>query len=357
MDEMGTTKENSDTKYMALALRLAKKGTPSPNPYVGAVVVKNGKIIGKGYHKKAGEPHAEVNALKGICAEGATLYVNLEPCSHYGKTPPCTEVIIASGVKKVVCALEDPNPLVSGIEELQKKGIIVKTGVLEKEARKINERFIKYIREGIPFVTVKCAMSLDGKICCNSGDSKWITSERSREYARRLRQEYDAILVGINTVLQDDPGLRGEKRDPVRVILDSTLKIPVTAKVLSDCNVIIVTTRKHDKEKRDLLEGKCEILVCGEEQVDLKELILTLGKKGITSVFIEGGSEVNASAVKEKIVDKFLFFVAPKLITGRTAKGPLGGSGIETMDEVILLKDCTINRIGSDFLIEAYPHW
>ncbi len=347
-----------DRKYMALALKLAEKGRPSPNPKVGAVVVKNGKIIGKGYHKRAGEPHAEVNALQGINAEGATLYVNLEPCSHYGKTPPCTDLIIASGITRVVCAMKDPNPQVHGIKALREHGIEVEVGLMGKEARKINEKFIKYITENTPFVTLKCAMSLDGKIACNSGDSKWITNEKSREYARRLRGEYDAILVGINTVLEDDPGLKAENgKDPLRVILDSTLRAPVNAKVLSDSNILIATTERYDKKKRKILKKKASIWVCGTERVDLKELIKMLGKKGITSILIEGGSEVHASAVKEKIVDKFLFFVAPKLITGRNAKGPIGGEGIETMNEVILLKNCELKKFGGDILIEAYPDW
>ena len=341
---------------MALALKLAERGRPSPNPKVGAVVVKNGKIIGKGYHKRAGGPHAEVNALQGINAEGATLYVNLEPCSHYGKTPPCTDLIVASGITRVVCAMKDPNPQVHGIKVLREHGINVEVGLMDGEARKINEKFIKYITENTPFVTLKCAMSLDGKIACNSGDSKWITNEKSREYTHRLRGEYDAILVGINTVLEDDPGLKAKNgKDPLRVILDSTLRTPADAKVLSDSNILIATTEGYDKKKREILKKKARIWVCGTERVDLKELIKMLGKKGVTSVLIEGGSEVHASAVKEKIVDKFLFFIAPKLITGRNAKGPIGGEGIETMEEAILLKDLTIKRFGEDILIEAYP--
>jgi len=341
---------------MALALKLAERGRPSPNPKVGAVVVKNGKIIGKGYHKRAGEPHAEVNALQGINAEGATLYVNLEPCSHYGKTPPCTDLIIASGITRVVCAMKDPNPQVHGIKVLREHGIEVEVGLMGGEARKVNEKFIKYMTENTPFVTLKCAMSLDGKIACNSGDSKWITNEKSREYAHRLRGEYDAILVGINTVLEDDPGLKAENgKDPLRVILDSTLRTPADAKVLSDSNILIATTERYNRKKRKILKKKARIWGCGTERVDLKELIKMLGKKGVTSVLIEGGSEVHASAVKEKIVDKFLFFIAPKLITGRNAKGPIGGEGIETLEEAFLLKDLTIKRFDEDILVEAYP--
>lgn len=353
---MGTN--DSDREYMRIALDLARKGSPSPNPYVGAVVVKDGDIIGKGYHKKAGGPHAEVHALKGIDGRGATLYVTLEPCSHYGKTPPCTDVIVTAGITRVVCALKDPNPLVEGIAVLRSKGIDVDVGIMEKEARKVNEKFIKFMTQKIPFVTVKCAVSLDGKIACNSGDSKWITSEQARKYARTIRGEYDAIVVGISTVLQDDPGLRAETgRDPVRVILDSTLRIPVNAKVFTDSNIIIATTERFDKKKREILEEKASIWVCGTNTVDLPVLMERLGQKGITSVFIEGGSEVNASAVKDRIVDKFLFFVAPKLITGNNAKGPIGGCGIETMDKAISLKEVTVKRIGPDIFVEAYPDW
>jgi diaminohydroxyphosphoribosylaminopyrimidine deaminase/5-amino-6-(5-phosphoribosylamino)uracil reductase len=201
-------------------------------------------------------------------------------------------------------------------------------------------------------------MSMDGKICCNSGDSKWITSDPARTYARTLRGEYDAILVGITTVLQDDPGLRAEQgKDPVRVILDSRLRTPVHAAVLSDSNVIIATTERCDKKKKELLEKKDRIWVCGTEKVDLRRLQKKLGDSGITSLFIEGGSEVNASAVKERIVDNFLIFAAPKLITGSHAKGPIGGCGIETMDEAVGLKDLKITRVGEDILIEAYPDW
>ncbi len=350
--------KNSDREYMRIALNLARKGRPSPNPYVGAVVVKDGDIIGKGYHKKAGGPHAEIHALQGITGEGGTLYVTLEPCSHYGKTPPCTDVIVKAGINRVVCAMKDPNPLVNGIEVLRSKGIHVDVGIMEKEARKVNEKFIKFMKQNIPFVTVKCAMSLDGKIACNSGDSKWITSDRARKYARTVRGEYDAIVVGISTVLQDDPGLRAETgKDPVRVILDSTLRTPVNAKVLSDSHVIIATTEQYDKKKRHILEEKASIWVCGTDTVNLPVLMERLGQKGITSVFIEGGSEVNASAVRERIVDKFLFFVAPKLITGKNAKGPIGGPGIETMDRAISLKDVTIRKIGPDIVFEAYPDW
>lgn len=345
-----------DEDFMAMALKLAEKGRPSPNPKVGAVVVKNNNIIQAGYHKKAGGPHAEVEALKGIDAHGATLYVNLEPCSHYGRTPPCTDVIIASGIKKVVCAMEDPNPLVKGIEILRENGIEVTVGVMEEEAQKLNEKFIKYIKQGIPFVTVKYAMSLDGKIACNSGDSKWITSEKSRKYARTLRGDYDAIMVGINTVLQDDPGLKAPKneKDPVRVILDSTLKIPVDAQVLSDTNVIVATTEKRDQEKKRILGDKIQILECGHDIVDLQKVLTILGKKGITSIFIEGGSEVNASAINTGMVDKIVVFIAPKLITGKKAKGPIGGSGIDTMDNIKPLERMTVQTLGTDILIEAY---
>lgn len=348
------------SRYMALAIRLAMKGSPSPNPFVGAVLVKNKRVISTGYHRKAGAPHAEINALKKGNAKGATLYVNLEPCSHYGKTGPCTKAIIEAGVKKVVIGMEDPNQLVKGIEELRKRGIKVEVGIMEKEAKRLNEVFIKYIKTGLPFVVLKTAMSLDGKIACNNGKSKWITNSKSRKYVHELRDRYDAILVGIETVLKDNPRLTCRikgGRDPLRVILDSRLRIPSNSNALKDSNVIIATTKNHSKRKRKLLERKgINVLVAGERKVNLKKLMRKLGKGGITSVVIEGGSEVNASALKEGIVDKVLFFISPKLITGRSALSPVGGDGISGMNKAIRLEDVSIRRFGEDMLVEGYAN-
>ncbi|HOP09432.1 MAG TPA: bifunctional diaminohydroxyphosphoribosylaminopyrimidine deaminase/5-amino-6-(5-phosphoribosylamino)uracil reductase RibD, partial [Candidatus Methanofastidiosa archaeon] len=240
-----------DEKYMARALALARKGFTSPNPMVGAVLVRNGAIIGEGHHVAAGLPHAEINALEGVDAEGSTLYVTLEPCSHHGRTPPCTDAIIESGIVKVVCAMEDPNPKVRGIELLREAGIEVEVGLLEWEAMRLNEIYIKHMTTGLPFVLLKTAMSLDGKISTFSGDSKWITSKPSRSYSRQLRARYDSILVGVNTVIRDDPSLKAENgKDPLRIVLDSGLRSPPHSKVFDDGNVIVVTSRGSDPSRR-----------------------------------------------------------------------------------------------------------
>ncbi len=348
--------DSSDTAYMLRALELAKKGYTSPNPMVGAVIVRDNKIIGEGFHTKAGEPHAEINALRGIDASGATLYVTLEPCSHYGRTPPCTDAIINSGISRVVCAMQDPNPKISGIKQLKEHGIDVKVGLLEGKARKLNEAYITYMTTGVPFVVLKSAMSLDGKTATSSGDSKWITGEDARSYSHKLRGRYDAILVGINTVLADDPSLRSTAgKDPLRVILDSILKIPLDSKVLSDSNVLIATTGHMDSKKNDLLKrAGIEVLQCGEMIVDFKQLIISLGKLGITSVYIEGGSEVNASAIEAGVVDKIIFFIAPKLIAGVESKPVIGGHGSTSMADAKELHDVSVHRCGNDIIVEAY---
>lgn len=349
-------------KFMSLALELARKANPSPNPKVGAVVVKGGRIIATGFHKKAGKPHAEIEALEKLKpgdAQGATLYVTLEPCSHYGRTPPCTKAIIKAGIRKVVAAMRDPNPVVGGIEELQRNGIGVEVGLMGEEARKLNGPFVKFMETGIPFVTLKSAMSLDGKIACANGDSKWITSPAARLEARKLRAEHDAVLVGINTVLKDDPRLtariRGRK-NPLRIILDSKLRIPLNAKVFADSNAIVATSERHGKSKKRELERRgIRVLVAGVEKVDLRKLVRMLAALGITSVLIEGGGEVNASALNAGIVDRLIFFIAPKLIGGRNAPGPVGGEGADAMADVLGLRDFSVRKIGKDFLIEARP--
>jgi diaminohydroxyphosphoribosylaminopyrimidine deaminase/5-amino-6-(5-phosphoribosylamino)uracil reductase len=349
-----------DTDFMRLALELAGKANPSPNPKVGAVIVKDGKIIATGYHRKAGMPHAEIDALRKLKrgeAKGATLYVTLEPCSHYGRTPPCTKAIINAGIKRVIAAMQDPNPLVYGLEELQANGVATEVGLMENEARALNEPFIKFMETGLPFVTIKAAMSLDGKIACAGGDSKWITSSATRYNARILRAEYDAILVGINTVLKDNPRLtartRGHK-DPLRVIIDSKLKVPIDAKVFADSNVLVATSEKHDPNKRKILEQMgTRVLIVGKERVDLKELMQKLAALKVTSILIEGGGEVNASALKAGIVDRLLFFVAPKIIGGIDAPGPVGGEGVKQMVKALKLQNVSCHAIGSDLQISA----
>jgi diaminohydroxyphosphoribosylaminopyrimidine deaminase/5-amino-6-(5-phosphoribosylamino)uracil reductase len=362
--------QSLDEKYMRMALRLAEKakGRTSPNPMVGAVVVKDGKIISRGWHWKAGEPHAEAIALKkaGGAARGATLYVTLEPCSHTGKrTPPCSPLVIQSGITRVVVAMTDPNPKVSrgGVKALSAAGIDVITGVLEAEARKLNEAYIKHIATGMPFVTLKIAQTLDGKIATSSGESKWITGEKAREEAHRLRDVNDAILVGINTVLKDNPSLTARisgGRDPIRVIIDSTLRIPLNAKVLtqkSAAKTIVATLASAPKGKMTKLQkAGVEVLTVKSVQgrVDLRDLMKKLGKMDITSVLIEGGAEINFSALKAGIVDKAVLFIAPVLMTGKDALCSIGGISPVKLSQALRLRDVTSHFVGQDLMVEGY---
>ena len=359
-----------DKKYMHMALRLAEKarGRTSPNPMVGAVVVKNGYVVGRGYHRKAGEPHAEAIALKkaGPAAKGATLYVTLEPCSHTNKrTPPCTLLVIQSGVKRVVIAMIDPNPHVSGggISTIRKSGIKLVTGVLEAEARKLNEAFIKHVTTKTPFVTLKIAQTLDGKIATACGESKWITGEEAREAARRLRDINDAILVGINTILKDDPSLTARipgGRDPIRVIVDSRLRIPLNAKVLiqkSEAKTMVATLSNVPVSKiKKLQDIGAEVLTTKSVlgRVDLQDLMKKLGKKDIMNVIIEGGAEVNASALKSSIVDKIVMFIAPTIMTGKDSLCSIGGISPKKLGHAIKLHSVTSRFVGQDLMIEAY---
>ncbi len=363
-------KQSLDIKYMRLALRLAVKanGRTSPNPMVGAVVVKGGKVIGRGWHRRAGEPHAEAIALKkaGKAAKGATLYVTLEPCSHTDKrTPPCAPLVMQSGVRRVVVSMIDPNPRVSGggIKALRKSGIEVTAGVLAPEARKLNEAFIKHITTGMPFVTLKIAQTLDGKIATSSGESQWITGERAREEGRRLRDINDAILVGINTVLNDDPSLTARipgGRDPLRVIVDSKLRIPTSVKVLtqrSSAKTLVATLSSSPKSKMNKLQkAGAEVLVVRGVQgrVDLRDLMKKLGKKDIMSVLIEGGSEINASALKAGVVDKVVMFIAPLLMTGTDSLCSIGGPSPAKLIEALKLLDVTVRFLGRDLAVEGY---
>lgn len=352
---------------MKAALKLAVKGRGdvSPNPMVGAVIVCNGQVVGKGYHKKAGLPHAEINALEesGESAKGATLYVNLEPCNHYGKTPPCTDKIIEAGISEVVVAMQDPNPLNSGegFRRLKSAGINVKTGILEDEAQQLNEAFIKFIKTGEPFVTAKIAMSLDGKIATRTGESKWITGIKAREYVQKLRSEVDAILVGVNTIIEDDPELkiRNEIKSPIRVILDSQARIPLKARVLAGKPKTMIATTKYATISKinELKKTGAEVLITGDKggRIDLKELMKKLGKLGVISLLLEGGGEVLSSALSARIVDKALFFIAPKIIGGRDAPTAVGGEGIRSISEAVPLKRVKVRRFGEDMLIEGYP--
>jgi diaminohydroxyphosphoribosylaminopyrimidine deaminase/5-amino-6-(5-phosphoribosylamino)uracil reductase len=357
-------------QYMKLAINLAKKGIgkTSPNPLVGAVVVKNDRIIGKGYHKKFGEPHAEVNALKtcGDKAKNATLYVNLEPCCHYGKTPPCTDIIVKSGIEKVVCATLDPNPQVNGkgIKTLREGGIEVDLGILEEEAKKLNEVYLKYITTGLPFVIMKIAQTLDSKIATKLGDSKWITQEDSRRFVHSLRSWVDAVLVGANTVRKDNPELtvhkaRGE--NPIRIILDSSGEISDRAKVIKenkDRKTIIVTIRGWGRSLTLAPASGIQIWKIKEGKngkVDLVQLLAKAGENQISSLLVEGGSQVFTSFLKEKLVDKIYYFLSPKIL----GKGldSFGDLGIKKISDSITLRDCEIKKFKNDLLIIGYPNW
>ena len=351
---------------IAIKLALRAQGLTSPNPLVGALVLKNGKIIGKGYHKKFGGPHAEVFALNqaGNNAKGATLYVTLEPCFHIGKTPPCLDRILESGIKKVVIGMKDPNPVNNGksIRRLRALGIDTEVGVLREELEKITEPFIKYITKKIPFVTVKSAQSLDAKIATKTGDSKWITSDATRRYSHRLRKFYDAILIGINTVLKDNPRLTNpySKEQPLKVIVDSSLKIPLKAKVLSDPSKLIIAVNSiKNKRKYNLLHKMgVRILELPDKdgRVDLRLLFKNLAKMQIANVLVEGGGTLLGSLFDDKLVDKVMFFVAPKIIGGKDAISSVGGCGNKNIAGAVELQDIQIKKINRDLLIEAYVH-
>ncbi|MBI5096749.1 MAG: bifunctional diaminohydroxyphosphoribosylaminopyrimidine deaminase/5-amino-6-(5-phosphoribosylamino)uracil reductase RibD [Nitrospirae bacterium] len=359
--------------YMQMALRLAKKGMgiTSPNPMVGAVVVKDGRVIGRGYHKGPGKGHAEAVAIRdaGPEAKGATLYINLEPCCHTDKrTPPCTQEIIRSQVRRVVIGMEDPNPMVNGrgIRELAGAGIQIEKGVLYPEAVRLNEIYSKFISTKTPFVILKSASSLDGRIALPSGESKWITGETARRYSHRLRAMVDAVLVGVGTILADDPllsvrdiGIKGKQ--PLRIIVDSKLRIPLTAKVLDQRGgqeTMIVTTKATSSEAVETLEKiGVKTLIAGSREdgeVSLRSLMGQLGKLGISSVLIEGGSKINASAFREGIVDKVVLFYSPRIIGGSDSIGMVGGKAPASLDESVFLRDIIIRRLGDDVLVEGY---
>lgn len=351
----------------ALAAASSVIGKTSPDPAVGAVVVKNGRIISVGFHDRFKTPHAERYALKkaGKKARGATLYINLEPCCHYGNTPPCTDNIIKSGIKRVVAAMQDPNPLINGkgFKKLEKAGIKVVKGLLEKEAMKLNEAFVKHITTGMPFITLKSAMSLDGKTTTSSGESKWITGPAARKTAHRLRALNDAVVAGINTVIKDDPLLtvrlaRAEKQ-PLRVIVDSRASVPLESNVVKDKSaftLIAVTKAANRKKIRALERAGCRVLEvpAKDGRVDLKRLFARLGKMHITSVLIEGGSEIAGSAVERGLVDKVIFFVSPILIGGAKALTAVGGKGISKLAGAVRLTNLSIRRSGGDLIIEGY---
>lgn len=354
-------------------MRQARKGLgrTSPNPSVGAVIVMEGKIVAQGYHRKAGMPHAEVEALNrlGGYARGGTLYVTLEPCNHQGRTPPCTEAILRSGLKRVVVGMNDPNPGVrgGGCQFLRKHGIEVRIGVLEDQCRGLNEAFLKFVTSKRPLVILKSALTLDGWSATSTGHSKWITSEKSRQAVHRLRDRVDAVLVGIGTVLKDDPELttrlkRGGGKHPLRVIVDTHLRIPLDARVLSQdsSGKTVIATGPHVKpEKRIQVERTgASVLVCPvkEGRIDLKALLVRLGEMEVTSLLVEGGATVAGSMIRERLIDKFMIFQAPKLLGGDDGVPMAAGTGARKMDECLLLKDMQVRRFGQDILLIGYPN-
>ncbi|MBI4093352.1 bifunctional diaminohydroxyphosphoribosylaminopyrimidine deaminase/5-amino-6-(5-phosphoribosylamino)uracil reductase RibD [Candidatus Kaiserbacteria bacterium] len=351
-----------DEAYMREALRLAKKGEglTLPNPMVGAVIVRGGRIVGRGYHRAFGSPHAEVLALSraGSKARGATLYVTLEPCAHHGKTSPCTDAILRAGVLRVVIAARDPHRIArGGVEVLRRAGIKVTVSVCEKQARKLNEAFFTFHEKRRPFIALKFAASLDGKLATRTGDSKWITNREARKYARNLRGGYQAVLVGINTVLSDDPhlGVREKrKRDPLRVILDSRLHIPLKSKVLRDSNVLLATTARASQKKKKLLEARgIPLHVFPGARIRIGQLLSFLRRKEVISILVEGGGKIFGSFVDEKIADKVYAFYAPILIGGDCAPS-IGGRGVRRLGAAPRLKNVTLKSFKGNVLIEGY---
>lgn len=355
-----------DEKYMRLAMQLAGNaiGRTSPNPLVGAVIVKDNRVVGCGWHRKAGTPHAEVHALNqaGELAQGADVYVTLEPCAHYGKTPPCAKALVEAKVKNVYGGLLDVNPKVAGkgFKILEDAGIHVEYGFLQDELRKQNEVFFKWIEHKKPFIVLKAAMTLDGKIATATGQSKWITNETSRAYGYKLRDIYDGIMVGINTVIEDNPMLTARVdggKNPIRIVVDSSLKIDINANVVQDksAKTIIATTDKADKDKILKLQAQdVDVIVVDKDKndkVDIEKLLDILGQQNICSILVEGGAILSGSFVAKKLVDKVYFFIAPKIVGGKEAKTPVAGTGILNLQEALALKDIQIEKLEEDILI------
>ena len=359
---------------MKSALRMAKKGVgkTSPNPAVGAVIVRDDRIIASGYHKKAGENHAEVDALsnlKGKITPRDIMYVTLEPCNHQGKTPPCTRAILAKGIKNVVIGMKDPNPSVKGggIEFLKSKGVNVRTGVLENECEQLLESWKKYSITGRPFIIAKSALTLDGFSATSTGHSMWVTGEKARQYVHRLRSEVDAVVVGVGTVIADDPLLtcrlsRGG-RNPVRIIVDTHLRIPENSRLLNDdsqaLNYIIVGKDVDKKLIKRIERGNTSVIKCPvkDGRVDLNKLLDILGKKSVTSILFEGGSKMMGSMIKERLIDKFLIFKAPKLLGGNDGIPMSKGKGPVYMNDSLNLKGVKVKKYGEDILISGYPSY
>lgn len=356
--------------WMALDLARQGRGKTNPNPMVGAVLVRDGEVAGTGYHQAAGGPHAEVAALRkaGEKARGAVLYVNLEPCVHRGRTAPCTEAIIRAGVSEVVAAMEDPNPLVSGrgFARLEEAGIKVKRGVLEEKARRLNEVFIKYITTGIPFVIVKAAVTMDGKIATRTGRSRWITGEKARQFVHRLRSNCDAVMVGIETVLKDNPRLtarleEGGGRDPVRVVVDSRARLPLDAAVInpgSRAGTILAVAGEPSREKSAALRERgveVAILPGRDGRVDLTALMKRLAEREITAVLVEGGGTLNYALLEAGLVDKLFLFIAPLIFGGRRSPTAFGGEGVSSPAGAWAVERLELKQYDRDLLLIGYP--
>ena len=371
----GQTLKDRHEKFMKAALGFARKGLgkTSPNPAVGAVIARRGQVVAAGFHRKAGGAHAEVealNQLRGKARRGDTLYVTLEPCNHFGRTPPCTQAILEKGIRKVVVGMRDPNPHVTGggCDYLSGQGVEVVTGVLEEECRRLNEWFVTYVTKGRPFVIAKTALTLDGWTATSTGHSRWVTNERSREWVHRLRHQVDGILVGVGTVMADDPLLntrlkKGRGKDPVRIIVDTHLRIPVNARVLAhphESETLIAVSEDVPSRRIERLRTKgISFLVCPKKEgrIDLIALMDMLGKRSITSVLLEGGATLMGAMIREKLVDKFCIFKAPKILGGSDGRPMALGQGPSKMDQSIPLKDIRIKRFGDDLLITGYPEY
>jgi len=357
----------TDKHFMSLALDLAEegRGIASPNPMVGALVVRDGQIVGKGYHRKAGSDHAEVIALREAAenARGAAMYVTMEPCCHHGKTPPCTDAIIKSGITRVVSAMTDVNPLVcgGGFSSLQQNNIKTMVGILKNRAQKLNEAYMKFIQKKIPFVTLKLAVTLDGKIADPAGKSKWITGKEARKHVHLLRSRSDAVMAGVGTVLADDPMLTVrdvEGKSPLRVIVDSRLRTPPDARVFANDNVIIVSTEAADNERLAIFKQRgIEVLKLDtqDEHVPLKSMLRRLGQLDIISVLCEGGGILGTGLFKEKLIDKIVFVIAPKVLGGKGIA--VGDIGINNLENAVGIKDFDVERKGDDIIYTGYPEY
>lgn len=358
----------SHEHYMKRALTLARKGVgrTAPNPAVGCVIVKDGTVVGEGWHQKAGSPHAEVHALEmaGQAARGADVYVTLEPCCHTGQTPPCSDALIRAGVKRVIAGVADPNPLVNGggLKALEQAGIETYCGVLEEECRAINRHFIKHVTSGQPFVTYKCAMTLDGKIATVTGDSRWVSCEESRKHVHRMRARYDAVMVGVDTIIADDPQLtvrhvRG--RNPLRIIVDTNMRTPTSVGVLSGPmarKTIIATTETNPRVHRRYQKSGATVLVCRKHhgKVDLNDLWERLGALGIQSILLEGGSRLAAEAIMQGLIDECVFFYSPKVI-GSDGFSPFAFTGMTEMKQALTFEEIEMRRMGCDIMVTARP--